>query len=56
MVENPPTIWETWVSSLGQEDPWSREWLPTPVFLPVKFHGQRSLTGYSSWSYSVGHD
>ena len=24
-----------------------REWLPTPVFLPRKFHGQRSLTGYS---------
>ena len=23
--------------------PWSREQLPTPVFLPEKFHGQRSL-------------
>ena len=22
---------------------------PTPVFLPGKFHGQRSLTGYSPW-------
>ena len=23
--------------------PWSRKWQPTPVFLPGKFHGQRSL-------------
>ena len=29
--------------------PWKREWLPTPVFLPVEFHGQRSLAGHSSW-------
>ena len=26
--------------------PWRREWLPTPVFLPVEFHGQRTLAGY----------
>ena len=24
-------------------------WQSTPVFLPRKFHGQRSLAGYSSW-------
>jgi len=24
---------------------WIREWLPTPVFLPGEFHGQRSLAG-----------
>ena len=24
-------------------------WHPTPVFLPGKFHGQRSLGGYSPW-------
>ena len=29
--------------------PWKREWLPTPVFLPGEFHGQRSLVGYSHW-------
>ena len=28
---------------------WRREWLPTPVFLPGKSHGQRSLVGYSPW-------
>ena len=27
--------------------PWRRKWQPTPVFLPGKFHGQRSLVGYS---------
>ena len=27
--------------------PWRREWLPTPVFLPEEFHGQRNLAGYS---------
>ena len=29
--------------------PWRRAWQPTPVFLPGKIHGQRSLVGYSSW-------
>ena len=40
---------EMWVQSLGEEDPWRRKWQPTPVFLPGKPHGQRSLAGYSSW-------
>ena len=35
--------------------PWSRKWL-TPVFLPGKFYGQRSLVGYSPWGCGVGHD
>ena len=29
--------------------PWRRKWQPTPVFLPRKSHGQRSLVGYSPW-------
>jgi len=32
-----------WVKKIS----WRREWLPTPVFLPGQFHGQRSLAGYS---------
>ena len=28
---------------------WSRKWRRTPVVLPAKFHGQRSLVGYSPW-------
>ena len=37
---------EIWVQSLGQKIP-RRTWEPTPVFLPGKSHGQRSLVGYS---------
>ena len=32
--------------------PWRQEWLPTPVFSPGEFHGQRSLVGCSPWSQS----
>ena len=28
-----------------------RKWHPTPVFLPGKSHGQRSLVGYSPWGH-----
>ena len=28
---------------------WRRAWQPTPVFLPGKSHGQRSMAGYSPW-------
>ena len=31
--------------------PWRREWQPTPVFSPGKFHGQMSLAGYSPWGH-----
>ena len=30
---------------------WRRKWQPTPVFLPGKSHGQRSMAGYSSWDH-----
>ena len=28
-----------------------KKWQPTPLFLPGKSHGQRSLAGYSSWGH-----
>ena len=31
--------------------PWRRKWQPTPVFLPRKSHGQRSLEGSSPWGH-----
>ena len=37
----------SWVRNI----PWRRKWQPTPVFLPRKSHGQRSLVGYSPWSH-----
>ena len=44
-----PAMQETWVQSLGREIPWRREWQPMPVFLLGKFHGPRSLVGYSPY-------
>ena len=43
-------------------DPWvgkipcRRKWQPTPVFVPGKSYGQRSLVGCSPWGHRVGHD
>ena len=36
---------DCWVRKI----PWRRSQQPTPVFLPEKFHGQRSLAGYNPW-------
>ena len=39
------TRFEPWVGKI----PWRRKWQSTPVLLPGKSHGQRSLVGYSLW-------
>ena len=46
LVKNPPAMWETWVRSLGWEDPLRKEQLPTPVYWPGEFHGL-----YSPWGH-----
>ena len=51
MIKNRPAMKETWVWSLGLEDPLEEEQKPTPVFFSGEFHGQRSLTGYSPWGH-----
>ena len=51
MVKNLLAMQETWVLSLGGEDPLEKGMQPTQVFLPGKFHGQRSLVGYSPWGH-----
>ena len=33
------------------KSPWRRKWQPTPVFLPGRSHGRRSLVGYSPWGH-----
>ena len=38
---------EMWVQFLGQEDPLEEEMATHSSILPGKFHGQRSLVGYS---------
>ena len=43
MVTNLPATQEIEVRSLVGKIPCRRKWLPTPLFLPGEFHGQRSL-------------
>ena len=47
MVKSLLAVHDTWVQSLGREDPLEKEMATTSVFLPREFHGQRSLVGYT---------
>ena len=40
-------VFHPWVGKI----PWRRKWQPTPVFLPRKSHGERSLMGCSPWDH-----
>ena len=51
-VKNLPAMQETQVQSLGQEDPWTKAWLPNPVLLLGETHGQRSLVESRSHIHS----
>ena len=49
-------MWETWVGSLGWEDPLDKELVTHSsilalIILPGESHGQRSLAGYSPWGH-----
>ena len=44
---NPEQAFNPWF----KKKPWRKKWQPIPIFLPKKFHGQRSLGGYSSWGH-----
>ena len=44
---NAGSWFNPWVGKI----PWRRKWQRTPVLLPRKFHGWRSLVGYSPWSH-----
>ena len=51
-MKHLPSVRETRVRSLCREDPLEKEMAThTPVLLPGKFHGQRSLVGYSPWGH-----
>jgi len=39
LVKNPPAMRETWVRSLGWEDPLEKGKVPTPVIWPGEFYG-----------------
>ena len=49
----PQESFQTVFLGASDERPWRRKWHPTPVVLPGKSHGQRSLVDYSQ---RVGHD
>ena len=51
MVKNLLGMWETQVRSLDWENPLEKGMATTPVFLPGKSHGQKSLVGYSPWGH-----
>ena len=40
-------VFDPWVGKI----PWRRKWQSVFVFLPGKFHGQRSLVGHSPWDF-----
>ena len=39
------------IDSWARKIPWSSKWWLSPVFLPGKYHGQRSLVGCSPWGH-----
>ena len=55
VIKNPPAkagdLRDTGLIPGSGRFPWRRKWEPTPVLLPGKSHGQRSLTGNSLSDY-----
>ena len=51
MVKNLLAVQETWVRSLAQEYSLEKEMATHPSIFVGKFHGQRSLAGYSPWGH-----
>ena len=57
LVKNPPMMWETWVRSLGQEDPLEKEMATHSSTLAWKIPWTEERGGLQSmWSQRVGHD
>ena len=48
-LKHLPAMQETWVRSLGQEDPLEKEMATHSSILAGESHGRRSLVGYSPW-------
>ena len=43
MIKNLPAMQKNWFNLWVGKNPWRREWLPTPGFLPGELRGQGSL-------------
>ena len=52
-MKNPPAVWETWVRSLGWEDPLEEGMTDNPLQYSYveNPHGQRSLADHSPWGH-----
>ena len=55
MLNNLPAVWETWVLSLGSEDPLEEGMATPPVFLPgespwIEEPGGTQSMGLQSWT------
>ena len=55
-LERLPAMQETWVQSLGQEDPLEKEMATHSSILVGESHGQRSLVGCHPRGHRVRHD
>ena len=49
MVKSMPAMWETWVQSLGWEDPLEKEMATHSSTLAWRIPWTESLVSYSSW-------
>ena len=52
LVKNPPAMWESWVQSLGSEDPLEKGTATHSSILAWRI----PRTVQSMWSQRVGHD
>ena len=55
-VKNLPVMQETWIQSLGQEDPLEKEMATHSSILAWRIPWTEELGGYSPWGRRVGHD
>ena len=51
MVKNPPVIQESWVQSLGREDPLEKEMATHSSILAWRIPWTASMAGYNPWGH-----
>ena len=51
LITRPPSLKNKYPWAQDQYAEWRRQWHPTPVRLPGKSYGQRSLVGCSPWDH-----
>ena len=52
MVKGLPAMWETWIRSLGQEDPLQKGMATHSSIFDLEIPtGQRTVLGYSPWGH-----